>query len=437
VPTSALRTTAGKPGLLARYYNPVVTPPALYAAATVGNALNAMTFAGEPVVTRVEPDVAFRSLDLRQVSDHHRAVWTGFLVPPESGEYRLGLSGDHGKIELDGKPFLDRSDGGYGTLPTLRTISLKKTQRYAIVVTADSHAHSSIDLVWKRISPQPDRDMQQAAKDADILVAVVGLTSDLEAEESRVTIPGFSGGDKTTLDLPKDQTALLESANRTGKPLVVIAMNGSPINLSWVKEHASAIIEAWYPGQSGGLAIGHLLSGEINPAGRLPLTFYGSVDDLPPFENYEMKGRTYRYFTGSAIYPFGFGLSYSKFTYAPLTLTPAGGGPQLGLSVSTEVLNSDTRAGAEVAQLYLNFPDAPGTPRVALRGFLRVSLNPGERRKVEFDLSSRDLSSVTENGSREVIPGAYRVSIGAGQPTPGTAGSSAQFSVQNRVVLPE
>ena len=437
VPTSALRTPTGKPGLLARYYNPIKTPPAFFASATLANELAAMKFADEPVVTRVEPDVAFRSLDLRQVSDHHRAVWTGFLVPPESGEYRLGLSGDHGKIELDGKPFLDRREAAYGTLPTLRRIWLKKAQRYSIAVTADSHAQSSIDLVWKRISLHPDEDMQLAAKDADILVAVVGLTSDLEAEESTVNIPGFAGGDKTTLDLPKDQTALLESANHTGKPLIVVAMNGSPINLRWAKEHAAAIVEAWYPGQSGGLAIGHLLSGRFNPAGRLPLTFYESVDELPPFGNYEMKDRTYRYFTGSAVYPFGFGLSYTHFTYAPLILTPASGAAQFGLRVSTEILNSGARPGAEVAQLYLNFPDVPGTPRVALRGFLRVSLNPGERRKVEFNLSSRDLSSVNEDGTREVVPGVYRVSVGAGQPGSGVSGSDAKFSVQDRVVLPE
>jgi len=279
--------------------------------------------------------------------------------------------------------------------------------------------------------------MQLAAKDADILVAVVGLTSDLEAEESTVNIPGFAGGDKTTLDLPKDQTALLESANHTGKPLIVVAMNGSPINLRWAKEHAAAIVEAWYPGQSGGLAIGHLLSGRFNPAGRLPLTFYESVDELPPFGNYEMKDRTYRYFTGSAVYPFGFGLSYAHFTYAPLILTPASGAAQFGLRVSTEILNSGARPGAEVAQLYLNFPDVPGTPRVALRGFLRVSLNPGERRKVEFNLSSRDLSSVNEDGTREVVPGVYRVSVGAGQPGSGVSGSDAKFSVQDRFVLPE
>jgi beta-glucosidase len=229
----------------------------------------------------------------------------------------------------------------------------------------------------------------------------------------------------------------LESANRTGKPLIVIAMNGSPINLRWAKEHAAAIIEAWYPGQSGGLAIGHLLSGRLNPSGRLPLTFYESVNDLPPFENYAMKGRTYRYFTGPSVYPFGSGLSYTRFTYAPLILTPANGGAQLGLRVSTEILNSGTQPGAEVAQLYLNFPDTAGAPRVALRGFLRVSLNPGERRRLEFDLSSRDLSSVTEDGTREVIPGVYRVSVGAGQPGSDVPGSSMRFSTQDRVVLPE
>jgi beta-glucosidase len=437
VPSSALRTAEGRPGLLARYYNPVKTPPALFAQATLGEELAAMIFADEPIVTRVEPDVAFRSLDLRQVSDHHRTVWSGFLVPPESGEYRLGLSGDEGGIELEGKPFLDRRNAGYGTLPTLRTVRLEKAHRYPIAITADAHAHSSIDLLWKRVTATPDSDFTRIVKDADILLAVVGLTSDLEAEESKVNIPGFAGGDKTTLDLPSDQTMLLQSATRTRKPLIVVALNGSPINLRWAKDHAAAIIEAWYPGQSGGLAIAHLLSGQINPSGRLPLTFYESVDELPPFESYEMQGRTYRYFSGSPVYPFGFGLSYTRFTYGPLTLTPADGGAEFGLRVETEILNSGARAGEEVAQLYLNFPDVAGTPRVALRGFTRISLNPGERHKVWFNLSSRDLSSVTPDGDRQVIPGSYRVSVGAGQPGSGVEVRSQQFSAQTRVVLSE
>jgi beta-glucosidase len=259
----------------------------------------------------------------------------------------------------------------------------------------------------------------------------------LEAEESPVEVPGFKGGDKTTLDLPADQIALLQKAKATGKPLVVVAMNGSPINLSWAKDNAAALIEAWYPGQSGGLAIANVLSGRTNPSGRLPLTFYRSIDELPPFGDYDMKGRTYRYFVGKPVYPFGYGLSYTSFAYAPVKVDEARGTAEKGIRVSTEVRNTGNRAGDEVAQLYLNFPNEPGTPRVALRGFQRVSLKPGETRKISFDLNPRDLSAVTLDGTRRVLRGQYRVTVGSGQPDTGVAGQSATFHVDAAVDLPK
>jgi beta-glucosidase len=218
---------------------------------------------------------------------------------------------------------------------------------------------------------------------------------------------------------------------------VVVAMNGSPINLSWAKANAAAILEAWYPGQAGGLAIGRVLSGQADPGGRLPLTFYRSIEDLPPFGDYDMKGRTYRYFTGTPVYPFGYGLSYTRFSYAPLTVTPASGGVQNGLKVSTEVRNTGARAGDEVAELYLNFPNTPGAPRVALRGFQRLTLQPGERRAISFTLSPRDLSAVDAGGEREVMVGDYRVSVGSSQPDQGMPVQSARFSNARLVKLPE
>jgi beta-glucosidase len=251
-----------------------------------------------------------------------------------------------------------------------------------------------------------------------------------------VHVEGFSGGDKTSLELPADQRALLEKAKKFGKPLIVVAMNGSAINLAWAKDNAAAILEAWYPGQSGGLAVANVLTGRTNPSGRLPLTFYRSLDDLPPFDDYAMAGRTYRYFTGKPVYPFGYGLSYTSFAYGPLKLQPASGGAEQGLRVTTEVSNTGARAGDEVAQLYLNFPDQPGVPRIALRGFQRVSLKPGESRTVSFDLSPRDLSSVAPDGTRHVAVGQYRVSVGSGQPDTGVAGQSAGFATRADVVLP-
>ncbi|WP_044332732.1 glycoside hydrolase family 3 C-terminal domain-containing protein [Sphingomonas hengshuiensis] len=436
VPTSALRGPDGRPGLLARYYNPVETPPRRFEPGAASAYIAKMRYSDTPAVTRQEADVAARSLDLAQVSDHHRVVFAGFLVPPETGTYRLGITGFNGAMKLEGKPFADLSKSGWGSLPTLKTIRLQKGHRYPIEITSESHGLSGIDLVWKRVSTTPDADLKAAAAQADVLVAVVGLTSDLEAEESPVEIPGFKGGDKTTLDLPPDQIAMLERARATGKPIVLVAMNGSPLNLSWAKDNAAAIVEAWYPGQSGGLAIANVLSGKANPAGRLPLTFYKSIDDLPPFGDYAMEGRTYRYFKGTPVYPFGYGLSYTQFGYAPLKIETKGNAAR-GIRVTTQVRNTGARAGDEVAQLYLNFPAVPGAPGVALRGFQRVTLKPGEVRTLSFDLSPRDLSAVTVEGVRQVLAGEYRVSVGSGQPGTGVASESGSFSVKEAVALPK
>lgn len=436
VPSAALRAPDGKPGLLARYYNPTQTPPDRFQPGTLGAITKAMTFKDKPVVTRREADVAGRSLDLAMVSDHHKVVWTGFLVPPETGTYRLGLSGSNGDLLFDGKPFVDLTGSSWNSLPTMKTIALEKGKRYPIQVTMTSHFNSGIDLVWKRVSTDADGDLARAATQADVLVAVVGLTSDLEAEETPVKVPGFSGGDKTTLDLPAEQIALLEKAKATGKPLVIVAMNGSPINLAWAKDNAAAIVEAWYPGQNGGLAVGNVLSGKTNPSGRLPLTFYRSIDELPPFGDYNMTGRTYRYFTGKPVYGFGYGLSYTRFAYEPLKVDASGDAAR-GIRVSTMVRNTGDRTGDEVAQLYLNFPDVPGTPRLALRGFQRVSLKPGEARAISFELSPRDLSAVSVDGERQVFPGRYQVTVGSAQPDSGLPAQSAPFSIDKGVALPK
>jgi len=437
IPTTALRTPDGAPGLLARYYNATTTPPRFFRSNADRKSLADLKYSATPSLTRREADVGGRGLSLKEVSDYHRVVWTGFIVPPETGTYRLGLNGTDGEMKLNGKPFVDLSKSMWNSLPTMKIVELVKGKRYPIEIVATGHGSAGAGLVWKRVSNTPDAALTAAAAKADVLVAVVGLTSDLEAEESPVEVPGFKGGDKTTLDLPADQMALLQKAKATGKPLVVVAMNGSPINLSWAKDNAAALIEAWYPGQSGGLAIANVLSGRTNPSGRLPLTFYRSIDELPPFGDYDMKGRTYRYFTGTPVYPFGYGLSYTSFAYAPVKVDPARGGAEKGIRVTTEVRNTGNRPGDEVAQLYLNFPNEPGTPKVALRGFQRVSLKPGEARKISFDLSPRDLSAVTLDGTRRVLKGQYRVTVGSGQPDTGVAGQSAAFGVDDAVDLPK
>ncbi len=422
VPTSALLTPDGKPGLLARYFNTVTPMPAQYAPGTREKLVAAATYQTTPVVTRIEPDVGDRNLTLPMVNDVHRTEWTGFLVPPETGTYRIGLSGAGGTLTLDGKTISDRRKARWNDLPGMTTLKLEGGRRYAIRAEG-----AGIDLVWKRVSEAPSVDLRRAAAAADVLVAVVGLTSDLEAEETGVSVPGFAGGDKTTLDLPADQIAMLEQAKATGKPIVLVAMNGSPINLAWAKDNAAAVLEAWYPGETGGTAAANILTGRTNPSGRLPLTFYRSIADLPPFGDYAMKGRTYRYFTGTPVYPFGHGLSYTRFGYTTPTVTPASGGAEAGIRVTTRLTNQGDRPGEEVAQLYLNFPDRPGAPRVALRGFQRVALRPGEARTLTFDLSPRDLSSVTLDGTRSVAAGTYRVTVGSAQPATFTARQSKEL----------
>jgi beta-glucosidase len=230
---------------------------------------------------------------------------------------------------------------------------------------------------------------------------------------------------------------MLEQAKASGKPIVLVAMNGSPINLAWAKDNAAAVLEAWYPGETGGTAAANILTGRTNPSGRLPLTFYRSVADLPPFGDYAMKGRTYRYFAGTPVYPFGHGLSYTRFGYTTPTVTPARGGAEAGIRVTTRLTNQGDRPGEEVTQLYLNFPDRPGTPRIALRGFQRVALRPGEARTVTFDLSPRDLSSVAVDGTLSVAAGSYRVSVGSGQPGTGAPVQSARFTARQSKELPK
>ena len=426
IPPTVLRTADGRQGLTARFYNAL--PNAL------GKDGRPMQVSATPAATTVEQGLSGGN-GPTGVEEDHRVVWSGFLVAPETGSYRLGLSGwQNGRLRFASKPLVQFVNAPWGSLPKLKTVQMVKGHRYPIEVAADVHGSPGIGLTWKRVSSQPEADLRAAAAKSDVIVAVVGLTSDLEGEESAVDLPGFSGGDKTTLDLPADQSKLLEQARATRKPLIVVAMNGSPINLGWAKDNAAAILEAWYPGQSGGLAVANVLAGRSDPGGRLPLTFYKSVTDLPSFDDYAMAGRTYRYFTGTPVYPFGYGLSFTTFSYGPLAVSPL---PNGGMHVAAQVHNTGSRAGDEVAQLYLNFPDAPGTPRVALRGFHRLSLQPGEAQTVTFDLTPRDLSSVTPDGVHTVLTGSYRVSVGSGQPGTGVPVQSAEFGIDRPAVLPE
>ena len=276
-----------------------------------------------------------------------------------------------------------------------------------------------------------------AAKQADVVIAVVGITSDLEGEEMNVAVPGFKGGDRTSLDLPKPEEDLLEALKGAGKPLVVVLMNGSALSVNWANDNANAILDAWYSGEEGGTAIAETLAGVNNPAGRLPVTFYKSVDQLPAFEDYSMKNRTYRYFEGQPLYPFGYGLSYSKFEYSNLKLSATDLKAGESLNVDADVKNASEREGDEVVELYLSFPKASSAQIHALRGVSRVHLKSGETQHVHFTLDPRGLSAADSNGDRMVTAGTYVVSVGGGQPGTGAPQAKADFSIGGEQRLPD
>ena len=284
-----------------------------------------------------------------------------------------------------------------------------------------------MQLIWRRVNETPEPAAVVAARDADVVVVVVGITSALEGEEMPVSERGFEGGDRTSLEIPAAEEALVRAVAASGKPLVVVLMNGSALAAKWEKEHANAILKSWYSGEEGGTAVANTLAGRNNPAGRLPITFYEDIQQLPTFEDYSMKGRTYRYFTGTPLWPFGSGLSYTTFSYRGLTLPKAPFKADQPIQAAVTVTNSGQTAGDEVVQLYLSFPDVAGAPVRALRGFRRIHLEAGASETVTFDLSPRDISMVTPAGDIVVPSGKYSVSIGRGAARNGPPDGQREF----------
>ena len=260
-----------------------------------------------------------------------------------------------------------------------------------------------------------------AAQGADVVIFVGGLSQRLEGEEGQQEgLPEGQHclGDRTTIELEAVQQALLEKLHATGVPVVLVLLNGSAVGVSWAEGHLPAIVEAWYPGQDGGIALAEVLFGDVNPAGRLPVTFYHATADLPDYTDYRMQGRTYRYYSGEALYAFGHGLSYTTFAYSKLrpTATMLAAGQEL--SVQVDVTNTGARAGDEVVQLYLSAvnPAAPA-PFRQLAGFQRIHLAPGETQTVSFTLDAAQFSLVDATGARAIAPGAFRLSAGGHQPS--------------------
>jgi beta-glucosidase len=376
---------------------------------------------GQPKLRRSEPRAYFdMGMENPAViaaigNEKYSMRWTGTLTPPATGDYDLTVRTgrwnrtatarfflDGKELTLNARPFSTQAVPGPGQGSSTR-IALEGGRKYALRVEyRQPGAGGTAQLAWIPPAEASLAEAETLVKDSDVALVFVGLSPDLEGEEMRgLNIPGFLGGDRTSLDLPEPQENLVKSAIATGKPVVVVLTSGSAISANFAAEHAAALLAAWYGGEEAGTAIAETLAGVSNPAGRLPVTFYRSVDQLPPFTDYAMKGRTYRYFKGDPLYPFGFGLSYSKFTYTGLSVkrTPKDG------EIRATVKNTSARDGDEVVQLYVGGGSEEEAPIRSLRGFQRIHLRAGESREVIFTLGSEDLPK-----------SAVDVSVGSGQP---------------------
>ena len=419
------------------------------------------SFDGAPKITRTDPVINFdwyhNAPDgLKPMGFSVR--WSGVIVPPKAGSYQLGFRmvaprpgqpRPNIKVWVDDKLIVTPEAALAGTaVPKCNSGMCAQPGHPVEIDFADTNPHTvRIDYVrstedrassldW--IAPQGGLidGAVEAAKASDVVVAFVGLSPDLEGEEMAVNYPGFSGGDRTSLDLPAAQQKMLEAVKATGKPLVVVYMTGGEISDPWIDQNADAVVQAWYPGEEGGKAIADVLTGRIDPSGRLPYTIYRDVSDLPPFESYDMKGRTYRYYAGPVLHAFGQGLSYTHFDYAAPALSAKAVKAGHPVSLTVTVRNSGPRDGDEVVELYAQKPKMALTARWALAGFSRVHLKAGESRKVTINVDARDLSQVDAQGNRKVLPGAYTLYAGGGQP--GTTETvKAGFTVTGTSTLPK
>jgi beta-glucosidase len=431
---------------------------------------------GRPVATLTQPAVQDdweNAKPVPQLATHDYSVrWTGTLTVPAPGHYVFSLEqGDsfpYTPVEsyrfvIDGKVLSEGSlregtdlsvmgnfHASPGQSPTAPPVeNFPKAPSIAVDFTDTkphdfrleySHARDAsgggLTLKWEAPAQAQLDEAVARAKEADVVVAFVGLSPQLEGEEMKIKIDGFDGGDRTSLDLPAPQQKLLEAVAATGKPLIVILQSGSAVALNWANEHADAILEAWYPGVEGGEAIARTLAGNNNPAARLPVTFYASLDNLPAFTDYTLKGRTYRYFTGKPLWGFGYGLSYSAFKYGPIKLsaeTLKAGDP---LTATVTVTNTSAVPGDEVVEAYLKTPQPDG-PIHSLAGFQRVHLTAGATRAVAITIDPRSLSSVDEKGDRVILPGKYTLSLGGAQPQDTSAKSETGFTITGSLDLPK
>jgi beta-glucosidase len=392
---------------------------------------------GKPILTRLESTINSNWKQGEKVSGlaetNFSIRWTGSLTSVVSGQHILSVRGDDGyRLWFDNKLIINNWSQ-HGAQTRQAKVKLEAGRSYKIKLEYfQGDGDAEVSFQWGTPAEDAARRALKVAAESDVVIFVGGITPGLEGEEMEVPLEGFRGGDRTDIRLPKVQEGLLKAVQATGKPVVLVLTSGSALAINWANENLPAIVQTWYSGEEGGTALADVLFGDYNPGGRLPVTFYQSVDQLPAFEDYNMKGRTYRYFTGEALFPFGYGLSYTQFAYSKLAI-PEQVKVGENVAVTVQVKNVGKMAGDEVVELYVkDLAASVPVPIRSLQGFKRIHLQAGESQTVAFALTPRQLSLIDSQFKRVVEPGEFEITVGGmqpGAPSPSTQTLTAKFSV--------
>lgn len=400
------KTADGKPGFTARYWNNVTRDGEPVTTAQVTTPFHFCTSGA----TVFAPGV-----NLTDFSATYNSVFT----PDQSGEVVFDIYAyGSGRLRINGEEVRGFSNQ-HGGQKSAYTLQVQAGKTYDVELDFEyfrSDAQLNFDLGFK--NEVDVRKSVERVKDADVVVFVGGVSPNLEGEEMGVELPGFRGGDRTDIELPAVQRELIAALHRAGKKVVLVNCSGSPIGLEPETGRCGAILQAWYPGQAGGTAVAEVLFGDYNPAGRLPVTFYRNVSQLPDFEDYNMTGRTYRYMTQEPLFPFGHGLSYTSFSYGAVVLGSDNikSGEKLRLSVP--VTNTGKCDGEEVVQVYLKKNDDVEGPNKALRAFKRVHIPAGKTVDVSFELGDKELMWWNpQSNTMCVSEGNYELMVGGSSRT--------------------
>ena len=399
----------------------IFTDNSLKVSGLKGEYFDNIEFKGKPKHTRIDKTVDFTwrtTPPFKDMSyDAYSVRWTGTLSVNKTGNYALGGEAFSAmKLYLDEKPLIIYHNNHHPK-KVYEYVKLKAGKKYQIrfECVQDNTEHSIMRLLWESPKENLEQEAIAIAKDADVVVLCMGISPLLEGEEMKVKVDGFAGGDRVHTKLPKTQTDLIQKIQKIGKPTILVLLNGSALSINWENDNIPAIIEAWYPGQAGGTAIADVIFGDYNPAGRLPVTFYKDINDIPAFSDYKMQGKTYRYFKGDPLYEFGYGLSFTTFKYDKLEIPETIKAGE-NFSVNVAVENIGVYDGEEVVQVYIHHLNADEfNPHKTLANFQRIAFKAKEKKEITFIIDKEQLSSVNKDGQKVVLPGEYLISVGGAQ----------------------